>query len=287
MEKFEGALFYAAFAAYAFSMAGYLLYAFTKKERLGRAAYALIIAGALLHLGDFAVRAYVGRVAHGLAHYVPWSNWFESFSLFAFIIAVTFILVQKIYELHILGAFVVPLQWILLVISLTHPDARSIPRLAPALQSIWMAIHVPVMFAAYSAFAVAFAVGIVYLLQERELKSRHPGGISESLPALEPLDILMYRLILWGFPLLSAGIVLGALWANDAWGRYWGWDAKETWALITWVIYALYLHMRLIMSWRGRKTVLLSIFAFGVVLFTYVGVNYLSQHHGFLTGRSS
>ena len=98
---------------------------------------------------------------------------------------------------------------------------------------------------------------------------------------------MVYRLISWGFPILTLGIILGARWAYDAWGRYWGWDAKETWALITWFMYAIYLHMRLVMSWRGRKTVLLSIFGFGVVLFTYVGVNYLSQLHGFLSGKGS
>ena len=98
---------------------------------------------------------------------------------------------------------------------------------------------------------------------------------------------MIYRLVGWGFPVLTLGIILGARWAYDAWGRYWGWDAKETWALITWLTYAIYLHMRLVMSWRGRKTVLLSVAAFGVVLFTYIGVNYLSELHGFLSGKGS
>ncbi len=306
MEIFETYLFDAAYLLYTLSMAAYILYALKKKESLGKTAFGFVLAASLLHLGDFALRAYIGRADHGLRHYVPWSNWFESFSLFGFIIAVTFIVVQKIYRLHILGTFVITLQWAILTFSMTYPlfsgwdqihgagemwsaavASRAIPQLMPALQSIWMSIHVPVMFTAYAAFAVAFAVGIVYLIQERELKSKHPGEISESLPALEPLDLMTYRLISWGFPLLTLGIILGARWAYDAWGRYWGWDAKETWALITWFTYAIYLHMRLVMSWRGRKTMLLSIFGFAVVLFTYVGVNYLSELHGFLSGKGS
>jgi cytochrome c-type biogenesis protein CcsB len=166
-------------------------------------------------------------------------------------------------------------------------QSRAIPDLMPALQSVWMAIHVPVMFTAYAAFAVAFAIGIVYLIQERHLKSKHPSKLSEALPALEPLDTMIYRLIGWGFPVLTLGIILGARWAYDAWGRYWGWDAKETWALITWFTYAIYLHMRLVMSWRGRKTVILSVAAFAIVLFTYIGVNYLSELHGFLSGEGA
>ena len=306
METFEIYLFNAAYLAYTASVAVYFFYAFRKKEFIGRAAFGLVILGALLHLGDFALRAYIGRESHGLRHYVPWSNWFESFSLFGFAIAATGIAVQRMARLPILGAFVMTLQWIVMTFSMTYPlfgswdqvhglgqiwqaimASRSIPQLMPALQSIWMAIHVPIMFISYSAFAVAFSVGIVYLIQERQIKSKHPGEISESLPALEILDIMIYRLIGWGFPLLTLGVILGARWAYDAWGRYWGWDAKETWALITWLTYAIYLHMRLVMSWRGRKTVLLSIFAFCVVLFTYIGVNYLSVLHGFLSGRGS
>lgn len=306
MEIFETYLFDAAYLAYTASMSAYLICAFRKRDTLGRAAFGLAVLGALLHLADFGLRAYIGRVPHGLRHYVPWSNWFESFSLFGFVIAVTFIAVQRINRLNILGAFVMTLQWAVITFSMTYPlfgsweqihglgqiwqamlVSRAIPQLMPALQSIWMFIHVPIMFISYAAFAVAFAVGIVYLIQERQLKSKHPGEISESLPALEILDIMIYRLIGWGFPFLTLGVILGARWAYDAWGRYWGWDAKETWALITWFTYAIYLHMRLVMSWRGRKTVMLSIFAFCVALFTYIGVNYLSALHGFLSGRGS
>lgn len=306
IENYEHYFFNLAYATYTAAMCLYLYFGFTRKESAGRWAFILMIAGSALHLTDLCARAYVGLYEHGLKWYVPWSNWFESFSLFSFIIAVTFLAVQRIYRLPILGTFVVPLQWLLLSFSMTYPlfgsweqyngageiwsammQSRAIPHLMPALQSYWMAIHVPMMFVSYAAFAVAFAVGLIYLTQERQLKSKHPSELSEKLPALEPLDTMVYRLIGWGFPILSLGIILGARWAYDAWGRYWGWDAKETWALITWFTYAIYLHMRLIMSWRGRKTIWLSVFAFAVVMFTYVGVNYLSNLHGFLSGKGS
>ncbi len=306
MEQFERYLFNAVYLAYTAAMAAYFIYGFSKKESFARVGLRILAGAVVLHAADLAIRAYVGLALHGLKWYVPWSNWFESFSLFAFVIGATYLAVQRIYRLPILGTFVAPMLWATLTFSMGYPffgewgelagvssyygaimQSRAIPQLMPALQSYWMAIHVPVMFISYAAFATAFAVGIVYLLQERQLKSKHPSEFSTALPALEPLDTMVYRLIGWGFPILTLGIILGARWAYDAWGRYWGWDAKETWALITWFIYAIYLHMRLVMSWRGRKTILLSIFGFGVVLFTYVGVNYLSELHGFLSGKGS
>ena len=108
--------------------------------------------------------------------------------------------------------------------------------------------------------------------------SPSPGSPAPSIVAVSAPRVAV------AFPLLTLGVLLGARWAYDAWGRYWGWDAKETWALITWLIYAAYLHMRLVVGWRGRKTAYLSLAGFGVVLFTYIGVNYLSELHGFLSG---
>ena len=306
MESLEPYIFNMAYLGYTLGLIFYWIYIFSKNEKWGKVGFKSIVLGSAFHLMNFAMRAYIGLALHQLKWYVPWSNWFESFSLFAFVIALTFIAVQIIYRLHVLGAFVVTLLWIAATFSMTYPlfgswnelhgfseiwtaiqQSRAIPQLMPALQSIWMAIHVPMMFISYSSFAVAFAIAIVYLIQERHLKSRSASELADYLPALEPLDRMIYRLIGWGFPILTLGIILGARWAYDAWGRYWGWDAKETWALITWFTYAIYLHMRLVMSWRGRKTVILSMVGFAVVIFTYIGVNYLSELHGFLSGRGS
>jgi len=280
----ETVFFGIAFTAYTVAMTLYLGYAFTRRESMAWTARATLILALACHAISLIVRTYFARQLPQHSWYVPWSNWFESFSFFAAVITIEFLVIQSSKGVPILGAFVTPLAWISMIVAIHSPFGTQIPNLPPALQSYWMAIHVPVMFAAYAAFANAFAVGLVYLLQERQLKSRHPSRLALRLPPLADLDNLIYRVIWIAFPVLTLGVLLGARWAYDAWGRYWGWDPKETWAFITWLVYLMYLHMRLVVGWRGRKTAYLSLAGFGVVIFTYVGVNYLSELHGFLSG---
>lgn len=305
MEIIEVWAFNAAFLGYTAALALYAAYAFTRREALTSAGHRVLVASAALHALSLLARVAVARIIPEHSWYVPWSNWFESFSLFALLIAVVFLAVQAKTHLPILGAFVLPWSWLALLMAFSYPffsnpgwtfttpgeflrlanSAREIPKLQPALQSYWMAIHVPVMFLSYSAFATAFGIGMAYLIQERQIKSKKPTELSYRLPSLEEMDRLIYRIIFTAFPVLTLGIMLGARWAYDAWGRYWGWDAKETWALITWFVYLIYLHMRLVAGWRGRRTAYLSMAGFCVVIFTYVGVNYLSELHGFLSGE--
>jgi cytochrome c-type biogenesis protein CcsB len=286
MEKifFEQVFFGYAFTAYTVAMTLFLGYAFTRRESLSSVARWVLSSAVVAHVVSLIVRTVVARQLPQHGWYVPWSNWFESFSFFTLIIAVEFLIIQWRQHLPILGAFVSPILFTTMMVAINSPFGTQIPTLPPALQSYWMAIHVPVMFIAYSAFANAFAVGMAYLLQERQIKSHRPSHLAFRLPSLDDLDAMIYRVISLAFPILTLGVLLGAMWAYDAWGRYWGWDAKETWALITWIMYAIYLHMRLVMGWRGRKTAYLSLAGFGVVIFTYVGVNYLSELHGFLSG---
>lgn len=187
-------------------------------------------------------------------------------------------------DVPVLAAFAIPLAFIVFVALFRAPGSMAGSLSADSIRTHWLAIHVPLIFLAYTGFAVAFSLSLVYLIQEHRLKGRLPSGLLFRLPALEELDNWIYRLIWWAFPVLTAGLLLGALWAHEEWGRYWGWDAKETWALITWLVYLGYLHMRVVAGWRGRKTVYLSIVGFMVVLFTYVGVNFFSQLHGFFPG---
>jgi len=136
---------------------------------------------------------------------------------------------------------------------------------------------------AYAVFANAFGVGLALLIQERQVKSRRPTELCYRLPSIEDLDTLNYRLIAAAFPILTVGILMGGVWAHAAWGRFWGWDAKETWALITALVYAAFLHMRLLAGWRGRKAVYMSMAGFACVVFTFIGVNFLSGLHGYLS----
>ena len=304
MENLEAILFNLAFAGYVAAFALYAAYAATKRAAPAAWGHRLLAASVLVHAVSLAVRAAAARTIPEHSWYVPWSNWFESFSLFALLIAACFLVTQFRTRVPILGVFVLPWNILALAMAFSYPffsqpdwkadslselfalanTARALPKLQPALQSYWMAIHVPVMFLSYACFAVAFGVGLAYLVQERQIKSKKPSEMSYRLPPLEDLDRLIYKIIAFAFPVLTLGVMLGARWAYDAWGRYWGWDAKETWAFITWLIYAVYLHMRLVAGWRGRKSAYMSLVGFGVVMFTYVGVNYLSSLHGFLSG---
>jgi len=280
----ENYLFAIAFTSYTVGMALYLGYVFTRKESLSNFGLWALLIGVISHAASLVVRTYYARQLPQHGWYVPWSNWFESFSFFSLVILVEYLIIQYRNRLPILGAFVTPLIFTTMIVAINSPFGRQIPTLPPALQSYWMAIHVPVMFIAYAAFGIAFTVGLAYLLQEWQIKSKKPSKVAFRLPPLEDLDQLIYKVIRLAFPILTLGVLLGARWAYDAWGRYWGWDAKETWALITWIVYAIYLHMRLVKGWRGRKTAYMSLGGFVVVIFTYVGVNYLSELHGFLSG---
>jgi cytochrome c-type biogenesis protein CcsB len=161
-------------------------------------------------------------------------------------------------------------------------------QLNPILDSWWFPVHVTLAFLGNAVFAVAFIAGIMYLLQERMLKSKKFSGLFFRLPSLDTLDSINYRCLTLGFPLMTMGIVSGAVWANSALGSYWRWDPKETWALITWFLYAALLHGRLAIGWRGRKAALLAIIGFFCLLFTFIGVNLLlSGFHSYeaFTGR--
>jgi len=172
-----------------------------------------------------------------------------------------------------LGAFVVPLAFVTLGYAAVLPN--EIKPLLPVLQSTWLGIHVTLAVLGNAAFAVTFGVGIMYLLQERQLKRKKPGAFYYKLPSLETLDELGYRALSFGFPFQTLGIITGALWAEYAFGTYWRWDPKETWSLITWLVYAALLHSRMIRGWKGNKLAVLSVIGFCSVIFTFLGVNYL------------
>ena len=140
------------------------------------------------------------------------------------------------------------------------------------LQSHWLGVHTVLAFLSNAAFALAFGIGLMYLVQEHHVKSKHLGGLFERLPSLQTLDDINYRLITWGFPLLTLAIITGALWAQSALGNYWNWDPRETVSLITWLIYAIILHARLVAGWRGKRAALLSILAFLIILAAFFGI---------------
>jgi len=211
--------------------------------------------------------------------HVPVSNLYEVFVLFAIITALIYLFYEGRYRTRAMGGFA------LLVISSAvafllwyafERNAAEIQPLVPALQSYWMKIHVPANFIGYGAFALAAMVGVAYLLSERFAFFR------ERLPAQEMLDDVMYKAISLGFAFFTVATILGALWAAEAWGGYWSWDPKETWALIVWLNYAAWLHMRLTRGWRGAPMAWWSVIGLFITLFAFVGVNmFLSGLHSY------
>jgi cytochrome c-type biogenesis protein CcsB len=244
----------------------YLFFIVTQKERGARLGRMFLLVGVVLHAAGFALR-------YADAGYTPITNLFESLSFFALAIAATFLVVEIRYNLRILGSFVAPLAFTFSVFAAFLPG--EVAGLAPALNSYWLPIHVLLLFVGDAVFAVAFGAGIMYLLQEKQVKRKKMGAIFRRLPSLDVLDDINYRCLTIGFPLLTMGIITGSIWAEYAWGSYWSWDPKETWSLITWLLYAALLHGRLTVGWRGRKAAILAIVGFGAVLFTFLGVNLL------------
>jgi cytochrome c-type biogenesis protein CcsB len=215
----------------------------------------------------------------GIGH-APLSNLYESLVFFAGTITLIYLFIERKYQNRVIGAFTTPLAFLALAYASLSPNISDrIQPLIPALKSNWLIAHVIACFIGYGAFAVACGVSFMYLVKQKS--SDNKSSMMNLLPDVELLDDLNHRLVMFGFLFLSAGIITGAVWAYSAWGRYWGWDPKETWSLITWFVYATLLHARMMRGWRGKRTAILSIGGFAAVLFTYFGVNLLPGLHSY------
>ncbi|WP_230972017.1 c-type cytochrome biogenesis protein CcsB [Burkholderia pseudomultivorans] len=224
------------------------------------------------------VRWYESYLIGADVGHIPVSNLYEVFVLFSLITALLYLYYEGHYGTRALGAFV------LLVISAAvgflmwysvSRDAQQIQPLVPALQSWWMKIHVPANFIGYGSFALSAMVSVAYLMKAR-------GVLADRLPTLDVLDDVMYKSIAVGFAFFTIATILGALWAAEAWGGYWSWDPKETWALIVWLNYAAWLHMRLMKGLRGTVAAWWALTGLLVTTFAFLGVNlFLSGLHSY------
>ncbi len=247
---------------------------FKKKKGTSRAVLYLAIIGFLCHTANIIVRYAEGG-------HIPVTNMHEASSFFAWCIVILFFTYEYRYKPGLLSSFIMPLVFIFMFSSSVF--TREIVNISPVLKSYWVGIHVTLAFLADAAFAMACGIGIMYLIQERHLKSKRINRLFLKMPSLQVLDEINYHLITLGFPLLSLAIITGVIWANSAWGTYWRWDPKEVWSLITWFIYALVLHLRLSLGWRGKKAAILSIIGFAIVIFTFFGVTLiLKGRHVFM-----
>jgi cytochrome c-type biogenesis protein CcsB len=248
----------------------YMVYLVQKNEKLGDISTAVTGIGFVANTAVLIFRWLdAGRP--------PFTSGYEFLMCFTWGIIIAYLFAEWKYKLKVIGAFVLPTAWLLTayIAVIMPPEQRAAQEyLMPALQSNWLHIHVITAMFSYGAFAVSLGTSIMYLIKESLEKGRSRGDMVKRLPSLEILDDLSYKFIAFGFPLLSIVIISGAIWAEYAWGRYWSWDPKETWSLITWLVYAAYLHARFTYGWRGSRAAIMSIVGFLFVLFTFFGVNY-------------
>ncbi|THK41441.1 c-type cytochrome biogenesis protein CcsB [Methylophaga sp. SB9B] len=217
--------------------------------------------------------------------YIPVSNLYEVFILFAVVTALIYLFYERRYQVRSLGGFVLLVISAAVIFQLWYAferNAHEIQPLVPALQSYWMKIHVPANFIGYGAFAMAAMIGIAYLLVSWRANKNPDSGLVKAMPPLTMMDDLMYKSIALGFAFFTVATILGALWAAEAWGGYWSWDPKETWALIVWLNYAAWLHMRMTKGWNGVPMAWWAIVGLFVTLFAFLGVNmFLSGLHSY------
>lgn len=270
LTSLEMFLFYVTYIGYSLATVFYIILYVNKDKKWGNYAIKVLLVSFIAHT--------VSLIARGItAGRVPLTNQFEFASSFAWGIALVFLIFNKKYRVETMGTFVSPILF--LIISYAAMRDKSIRPLMPALDSGWLVVHVSLAIISYGAFAVAAGTSLMFLNKEKSLKNKE---VDQSKISLDDLDLISYRAISLGFIFLSLVMITGAIWAESAWGRYWAWDPKETWSLITWIIYAIYLHLRKSRGWSGRRAAIFSIVGFISVVFTYIGVNtFLPSLHSY------
>jgi cytochrome c-type biogenesis protein CcsB len=257
------------------STGGFIVYIIKQQKTVYTWSYRILVAGFICHTVFLAQQYY----ALGAA---PVLSLKSALSFFSWTIIGAYLIFQLRFKLMVLGSFVAPLAAFLMIISSTIPGMEVVVK--PMYRSIWLTIHVGTIFMGNGMLAVTFVAAIMYLIQERQIKRKRLGSFYSRLPSLETLDSINYYALMYGFPLLTVGMITGSIYAQYALGSYWRWDPKEVWSLITWLFYAALLHERVAVGWRGRKAAIMSIICFLVLIFTFVGVSlWLSDYHSFKT----
>lgn len=259
-----------AFWFYLATMLLYIGYLIAKKEWLGQASTVMAV------ISTFAISMMLIFRTKESGH-APFSNLYESMTFFVWIMSLTYLFMEFKYKIRVAGAFVMAIAFIAMFATSQLPYRfQNIEPLNPALQSIWFELHVFSAFIGYAGFGLAFGMGLMYLIKSRFEEKKKPNFLIDRFPASSILDELSYKTVAWGFVFFTLGaLILGAVWANKAWGTYWSWDPKETWSLITWFIYAAYLHARVTRGWRGKKAAYVAIFGFLSTVFLYWGVSFV------------
>lgn len=248
-----------------------------KKPVFGQLATGSMVVAALGNTAGIGLR-WFESLQMGYGH-APLSNLYESLIFFSLTVAVIYLYLEYRYRIRVIGAMAALIPFLAMAYASLPSISSEIQPLIPALQSNWLIAHVMTCFFGYAAFALACGISLLYLAKSSYGDPQK--GLMARVPDFSTLDELTHQMVTFGFLFLSVGIITGAVWANQAWGRYWGWDPKETWSLITWLVYATLLHARLMRGWEGKRIAYLSCLGFFAVLFTYFGVNLLPGLHSY------
>jgi cytochrome c-type biogenesis protein CcsB len=259
---------------------GFIVYIVKQQKTVYTWSYRILVAGFICHTLFLAHQYYTLGAA-------PVLSLKSALSFFSWTIIGAYLIFQLRFKLMVLGSFIAPLAAFLMIISSTIPGMEVVVK--PIYRSMWLTIHVVTIFMGNGMFAVTFVAAIMYLIQEHQIKRKRLGSFYSRLPSLETLDSINYYALMYGFPLLTVGMITGSIYAQYALGSYWRWDPKEVWSLITWLFYAALLHERVAVGWRGRKAAIMSIICFLILIFTFIGVSlWLSDYHSFraIEGRT-
>jgi cytochrome c-type biogenesis protein CcsB len=272
-------------ALYIMAMATYFFALFNKSEFTGKVASTLAWSGVAFGLVGMLVRWRESYLINPDYGHIPVSSLYEVFILFTVITTLLYLYYEQKMKTRSMGGFVMLVVGAAVAFILWYTFDRHayvIQPLVPALKSYWMKIHVPANFIGYGSFSIAAMVGFAYLLTDSAIKKNPNSEFAARMPALEKMDDLMYKAISLGFGFFTIATILGALWAAEAWGGYWSWDPKETWALIVWLNYAAWLHIRMSKGWRGRPMAYWALIGLLVTTFAFLGVNmFLSGLHSY------
>ncbi len=252
------------------SMAGYFLFLFNQKKVWQKTSLYVISTAIVLHFISMVIYTITIRQ-------IPIQNLSQSLSIAAFFLGCMFLFFQYKFDLKILGVFASILLSATMLVVLILPDAPIEKN--SVLKGFWLYSHIILVFAGEAALALACGTGILYLLQEKGIKAKKPGFFFKRLPSVDLLDSVGYTCLTTGFALLTIGLITGFIYAKAIWGRFWGWDPKEIFSVVTWLIYAALLHLRLYSGWRGRKSAIMTIIGFLIIIFTFLGVNILLGGH--------
>ena len=252
---------------------GFIVYLVKQHKWVFRCSYGLLVAGFVCHTILLVCRY------HSLGAF-PILGFKSALSFFSWSIIFAYLIFQIKFKLRVLGSFIAPLAAFLMLISSTMPWLEG--PVGPQFKSILLTVHIVIAFMGNGMFAVTFLAAIMYILLERSIKQKKFGSFYNRLPSLATLDSINYYSLVYGFILLTLGMITGSIYAQHIIGAYWQWDPKEVWSLITWVSYAVLIHERLVVGWRGRKAAIISIICFCILIFSFMGVSlWLGGYHSF------